>query len=178
MKPAAILFILILATWAVVGVLLLSLPSDTQTWTNKHPQFKTMDQTPAESKRHDGLLVYGWLFGTLQILMFASCLALGASRGGRLGTMRWPLMIAALVYLGVFTAVICTYGGYVETPSVPAGDLFPATTAWMLFGISGAPLLFIALYVAGFERWIMTPADQRRFDELVAAKREREGDRD
>jgi hypothetical protein len=42
----------------------------------------------------------------------------------------------------------------------------------MLFVLWPIPMLFVVLYVVGFERWIWSPADREEFDRIVAGNRE------
>ena len=47
---------------------------------------------------------------------------------------------------------------------------FPAPTAMMLYGCWGTATLYTVIYILGFSKFIFTPEDEKKFEELVAAK--------
>ena len=51
---------------------------------------------------------------------------------------------------------------------------FPATTAWMVYGMWFAPVFYIATYVIYFPTHILTDADMEKFREILAQKDERD----
>lgn len=135
-----------------------------------HPDFATM-QVGGDPSRHETTLLPAFLFVVLQILIFAGLLFMAVGRRlSRRGGALW-LSIGTAALLGAFVGLFSSYRGFLQTGSEAALALsFPVPSAWMLYGVWIAPLVFIALYVVRFDDWILLPEDRKRFEELVAAK--------
>ena len=140
-----------------------------------HPEFETMRQGGG-SERHDSVVFWGWLYGTLSIALFVGFMALGLRRRGRLPEGSGPALVIGLALFAlVFTLLVLSYRAYVE----PGADRalfgsFPRPTAWMLYGLWPVPLVFALLYMKNFDRWVISEDEVAEFEQLVAeSKRER-----
>ena len=119
--------------------------------------------------RLEGMLFLGWAYGSLQLLFFALCFALGLRRAGGLGRLRLPLIAGAVLHQLCWLLLLASYASYSADPAPQTTALgFPPPTAVMLYVLWPFPIWFVALYVLCFDRLIFTVRDQRRFDELVA----------
>ncbi|MEM8993457.1 MAG: hypothetical protein AAGF23_01570 [Acidobacteriota bacterium] len=167
---AALLVLSILFTVA------LSRPAAPGSFGIPHPDFATMLRGGDGVARHGHLLWLGWAIGAAQIVLFAVMMALGARRGpscdgdvsgGGLRGLGWPLAAVTAGCLGVWTLLMVTYAGYLEDPDPGLVMALPAPTATMIYALWALPVLFAVLYVAGFRRWVYSPADQAAFEALV-----------
>ena len=128
-----------------------------------HPRIGSM-QVGGDAARHDGAVWLGWLYGTLQIGLFATTLTLGL-RKRRVGLGAIAAIGMALV--GGFTAVIVSYAMNQSHASPGLWFGFPPSTAVMLFVLWPLPSLFIIIYITMFDRWFLAPEDLERFAKLV-----------
>ncbi len=121
----------------------------------------------------DRILVLGWLFGLTQVGFFVTCMAMGISRRST-AARGWLVLlfgVGTLLYSGVMTMMCMADRVAVRSGETGFIGSFPAATSWMLYGIWLSPLVFVAAYMIGFERWILPPGAMTRFEELVAANR-------
>lgn len=136
-----------------------------------HPEFPAMQAGGPGAPRHEKILWLGWVFAILQVAFLVTCLALGASRKGRVGPFAVPLALGGLLMAAVFTFLILSYRAYMTEDSHSLFLSLPRPTAWMVYGVWGFPVFFMLLYILTFKRWFMTEEDLERFREIVAAKR-------
>jgi hypothetical protein len=123
------------------------------------------------------VLWLGWALGLLEIGLFVALLGLGARGRGGLRGLGWPLVVGGFAYAVVWSALVVSYAGYAAgSDALVLG--FPAPTAWMLFGLWPVPLLFVVLYVAGFDRWVATRDDLAELERRLAEARSRAADGD
>lgn len=141
-----------------------------------HPRFSTMLQGGDALERHGPILSWGWTLGVLEIALFVGLLALGLRHRRVLGRRKWPLLAGGVAYVAVFSLLIRAYEIYGGSDVHPLFLSVPIPTAWMLYGLFGIPLYFHLVYVVAFDRWVLTPEDLERFQELVAARREGESE--
>ncbi|MCP5431886.1 MAG: hypothetical protein H6923_01315 [Alphaproteobacteria bacterium] len=86
------------------------------------------------------------------------------------------LALSVLAALFVWWRMNATYARFLETGETRYLLGFPEPTFWAIFGVWGAGLLLVLVYVVGFRRFVLPPEDERAFAELVAeTKRAREG---
>ena len=101
----------------------------------------------------------------------AALIALGASRDGRLGSLKWPLLFLGLLLAAGLVAAIGWPGGGPDGDSDILG--LPAATAIMIFVLVPVPLLLLGgIYAATFDRSVLRPED---LDRVRAAKRPESG---
>ncbi len=172
--PVAI-FAVLVALCAVVLVLAL-LEEHPDSRGIDHPDFQTMRQGGG-TDRHDSILVWGWLYGTLAIVLFVGLMALGLRRAGKLPAGSAPALVAGLVlFVAVFAMLVLSYRAYIA----PGAERtlfwsFPRPSAWMLYALWPVPVVFAVLYMRYFDRWVLSDEDMAGFERLVArSRRDRE----
>jgi hypothetical protein len=170
MRLDLLLFGLLLAMATVLGVAVSIPPADNATGV-KHPVYEDTMLRGGPAQRHERILVVGWLFGLIQIAVYASCLALAVGKPGSRWRVRLALGVGFLLYAGVFSAMMLTYRESMGHPSPRLVLSFPPATAWLVYGLWVVPVFFVVLFVAGFRRWYVTEEDEERFKQLVQAIR-------
>ena len=84
-------------------------------------------------------------------------IALGATRGGKLGPLRIPLLLVGLVLFGVLAALLLLPNGGPDAGSLPVG------TVLLLFVLVPVPFLVLTwAYVATFDSWFLREDDLER----------------
>jgi hypothetical protein len=127
-------------------------------------------------ERIKGIHVLGWLFGILQFAVFAAFIAMGANKQGRLAALKKPLLIGLLLNVLVFCVMMAAYWNYAgEGSSALLGSL-PWPTALMMYGVWPIQLIFVFIYIWGFDRWIFTDTDMEKFRQLTATSKKKAGD--
>ena len=134
----------------------------------KHPKFESMLHGGPGAVRHGPILWIGLTFGLLQIVLFVCLLALGGQRQGKLGPLKIPLIVAGIVYAGVFIAMVVSYRGYMAEQDHATFLALPVPTAWMIYGVWPAPIIFMLIYMVTFDSWIYRSEDQVRLEEILA----------
>ena len=171
------------APWLLIGVLLAMclvigaaavLERNQPSVSGQHPKYKEMQHTQPQTERRPHVVWLGVTFGVLEITFFVCCLAFGIRRADRLGGRKWAFIAGGILYVAIFVWMTVAYEGYLRQELPPLFFAFPLPTALMVYGLWGAPLLFVALYVVCFDRWVMTVEDLERFEKIVQARRRRE----
>ena len=132
-----------------------------------HPTFGTLQVGGPGKERHEKILWLGWTFGALQIVFFVACLALGATRYGKVGPIVKPLVAGCVGYVIVFTMLMLSYRGYMNEETHPIFLSLPHPTAWMLYGIWIYPVVFICLYMFTFEKNVWSDESFEEFHALM-----------
>jgi hypothetical protein len=84
-------------------------------------------------------------------------IALGASRGGKLGPLRIPLLIVGIVLFGVLAALLLLPNGGPDAGPLPLG------TVLLLFVLVPVPFLILTwVYVTRFDSWFLREEDLER----------------
>jgi hypothetical protein len=159
---------LLIAMCVVIGLVLIS-PEVESNHGVTHPEFdQSMLHGGSGAERHQYVRWLGLAFGLLQVAFFVGCLLLGMrERKGRVGV----FVCFGVIYAIAFTLMVVFDHSYAagETRQIVLG--FPLPTAIMVYGVGGAPLAFVLIYMLRFDRWILTPQDMERFERLVQEKR-------
>ena len=168
MKLPLMLFGVLLAMCVTIGIVLATdEPNNAHGFA--HSTFESsMQQGGSGAERHGQIRWLGLAYGTLQIVFFVSCLVLGVRDSNK---RKSAFLLAGFVFLATFCLMVVADYFYVrdEFPTLVLG--FPLPTAIMLYGLSGAPLIFLLFYVVNFDRWILSPEELKRFEELLQEKR-------
>ena len=166
------LLLLQLLSIALVGGAIIAIPEAPNANGLTHEVFSTMHSGGSGLKRHGSVLLLGWLLGLLVVGVIVTGLALGLQRNERVGPLRTALTVGAIVYGAILSALFLTYLKYIQAEDIPQLFGFPLPTAIMLFALWPMPVYFIVLYVWGFDRYIVTPDDLKRFKEILYRRRE------
>ena len=164
MKKWWIIFSLLLGMWIVLLGMMLLRDEPPNGHGFAHPEYATMQQGGDPEIRHGGVLWVGWIYGGLQLAIYTMLLTTGVRN--RLSATR-ALLGLGCVFVTVFSTILWTYAGEVETGEVGFVLGLRTSTAWMLFGMWAASLLFVATYVVKFHEWIFPAGQQQRFDEIL-----------
>lgn len=171
LSTTAVLFVLLVGMCALIVLagLIDEVPSQRGL---AHPEYPTMMLGGAPEARHGSILWLGWAFGAMAIALFQGLIDWSLSRGGGADRVhaRRGFFAGGLCLQAAFLALVLSYRGFMEDPL--GGGLvlgFPAPSAWMMYGVWGAPLILVLLYVWRFESWIWSAADEEEFHRLVKA---------
>ncbi|MHC4948689.1 MAG: hypothetical protein ACYTG1_10560 [Planctomycetota bacterium] len=135
-----------------------------------HPDFPTLE-IGGPATRHAAIVRPAWIVGVVLIGLFVSMLALGYRRPGGLRWMKWVLLGAFVLHVGVFTATFAAYERSLETT---AGTVlaFPAPTAWLMYALYPMFFVYLLVFVTTFRSWFWTERDEARFEALLERTRE------
>ena len=166
-RLARLLLALLVVLSLVLGVLTLS--GGQRLWGPvDHPRFPTMQQSGWSWESGDPLLAWVWIVGILQIALYLCLLGLGLSGRGGMGPLRVPLVLGGLLHAGIFSWLMLAH----VFPIAPSLWSFPPPTVVMVFFLwILPPAYFVSLYVAGFDRWILTEESHRSFREWVQSRK-------
>ncbi|MEE2775166.1 MAG: hypothetical protein VYE73_00135 [Acidobacteriota bacterium] len=173
MRIPLLLFGLLLGMGLVLGYLLFMVPETDVGHGFTHPDYPTMQRGGDGAVRHEAVLAGGRLLGTLMILFMVGLLAFGSSQGRKIGGEEIVMILGTVVFVTCFLFTVATYRSYAAQGGGALALSFPIPTAWMLYGIWGAPIVFMLLYMVRFEPWIISDADIEKFLAETAADQER-----
>ncbi len=122
-----------------------------------------------------GALWVAFVMSLLILAMMATCVWIGLGKRGSGTPLSRRMMIGFGGYGIVFAALTATYARYAGDTEVPFFGGFPLPTAWMIYGVWLFPILFVALYMTMFDRWVLTDDDLARFKQLVDENRRKRG---
>lgn len=169
-KIPAILLMVLLGLWGVLISAMMTRASD-YPGAVAHPQQAQMHVAGPSAEFDLTMLRTGQAVGILIVAVFVLCLLLGSGKNGASATFAGVVIVSAAVLMSVFLMMTSTISEYVQSPSPKLIGGFPVPTAWMVFGVWLTPILFLAVYIAGFRQWVMTEDDQQRLSALVARRR-------
>ena len=141
-----------------------------------HPVHSSMRHGGSGEARHAGPLWLNWGFGVLSILVIATLIAIGTSKGGSLrglGPWLWLTTIACVL---AWTYVVLSYRVYMSETSHSLFLALPPPSAAMLYLLLPAAALLTISYVVGFKRWILTEEDLATYESLLADRKRQEED--
>ncbi|MCH8961747.1 MAG: hypothetical protein IH820_10625 [Bacteroidetes bacterium] len=165
---------LLVALLLIIGVSFL-MPGATRPTAQVHPEAASLLQSTGSLAERPEVLGLGYVMGVLMIAIMAVAVWIGLrKRDGATPLNRW-MMAAFAGYALVFTALVAAYASYTQGHETAFFGGFPAPTAWMIYGMWLFPLVFVGLYMALFDRWVLTDQDLARFDDLVKENRRRGG---
>lgn len=157
-----------------------------------HAKYQVMQQSAAGSVRHHPRVLWlGCALGVTSILFCVGCLAWGLQAGdgaqsvdegqtaeqakaGKKAAYKWPLIAGAVLYVALFLALIISYRSYAAGELQATFLAFPLPTAIMLYLIWPLPVIFVVLYIAEFDRVVLSAEKLKRFEQLVASHRQTE----
>lgn len=130
-------------------------------------QYVTLLDGGLGADRHQRMLPAGWLFGELILAAGAVLLAWGYRRNGRLGRIGWALLAVFILQAACLAVVMVAYATTMGDPSPPLWGALPVPSAWLVYLFWPGQFAFVILYVATFDRWFWTAADETRFQEIL-----------
>ena len=144
------------------------LPGATEPTARLHPEAASLLQSTGGLADQPATLWLGYVLGLLILGLMAVCVWIGLRKKDA-GTplTRW-MMTGFAGFALVFTGLTFTYARYTGTAEIPFFGGFPLPTAWMIYGMWFFPLILVGLYMALFDRFVLTEDDQARFQDLVA----------
>jgi hypothetical protein len=80
------------------------------------------------------------------------------------------LLIGGSVYYALYILMVMTSWKYEEIESVEMISGFPVPSAILLFGLGFIPLYFITAFLLNFNKWLYTPEDEEKFNQLMAKR--------
>lgn len=173
MKTINILYAWVIVFLIIICFLFFTTPPTFVTG-QPHDVYKTMLRGGESMSTSSVTNVLAYLFGLMATGTLCLFLIVGAIRKGRLDGIRPWLILASLVYLIVFTLTYLSDVHYVASEHSRFFLGWPVPTAWMIYAMWSAPLLFMFIYVFKFRDWILTEEDESRFSELVNARKAKE----
>ena len=138
-----------------------------------HPTYETMLHSGNEVLASTTTRVISFLFGIGVIMMFYFFILFGADKKKSTGKLRSWINIGFVVYVIVYTLTFLSYLNYESTGH---NDFFlgwPTPTAWMIYGMWSAPLIFVLIYVIKFKDWILDEEDEAEFQKILAQRKKR-----
>ena len=169
-RPAELLFVITcLMILVVIGIILTPQVENSQGF--YHPDFAedTLLQAPVGKVRHQKSIWLASAFGVLTVLALAACLQMGLNDEAKKTTkaiysfsFAYSILMVVLVFI------------YWRTADQEATYIlgFPISSMFMLYPFGLFPLVFVFLYSTMFGRWIFTAESEKRFQQLLAARKE------
>jgi len=143
-----------------------------------HPVHSHMKHGGSGEARHADALWLNWGFGVLSILVFATLIAIGTSKGRSLrglGPWLWLTTIGCVI---AWTYVVLSYRHYMTEASHSLFLALPLPSAVMLYVLLPTAAFLTFFYVVGFKRWILTEDDLETYESLRADRKRRAADSD
>ena len=132
-----------------------------------HPEIQEMS-IGGDGQRSVNILWLGTALGILELMLFASllCLALHLDAKQRV----WMAAGAGLMIL-CFLAMVFSYRSVLVAGNPANPPIFlglPRPTAFMIYGLGLAPLVFILFYVVQFDSCVLKPERYEKFQQVLA----------
>ncbi len=138
----------------------------------EHPDYPGMRLGGEGEARFETIAAPAFAYGVLTIVFFVSLLGLALRPNRRRAAFPWLAGGGALC-VAVFIALMTSYRNFAADRGM--GDFvlgFPQPSAIMLYLLWPVPLVFMALYLYYFDRWIWSAEDEEKFAELAVRGRE------
>ena len=146
--PLILLALLILLCSLLAGAALFGV--HTEQSSEKHPRIAKMDIAADQATYDATRQLLGCAVGSTMILIFSTCLCIGAEETQRRRLLRLLIGLATIVYLAVFFVMMTSWRSSMARPTTELWGPFPAPTTWLVFGLWSVPMLFVLIYVVGF----------------------------
>ncbi|MDW3648991.1 MAG: hypothetical protein R8P61_18115 [Bacteroidia bacterium] len=137
-----------------------------------HPEFKTMLHSSNSQASSAAIRYLGFAFGLGIIGIFGASLFWGSKRAKDGGFKRSDLLIGMGIYFITYCGLVFSSWQYDHVEAPIWGGL-PIPTAWMLYGIWFVPVVFIYLYVRGFEKHVISPEEEEAFQKIIRDRTQR-----
>jgi len=134
----------------------------------RHPEHSEMHVSGRAAEYDADLAVPGAIAGVLMISVFVLALLLGAGHNGAHTEFVLLVAVCSCLLIGSFLMMMMACEDYIQSPSPRLAGGLPVPSAWMIFGVWVTPVSFLAVYIAGFQRWVMTSDDRNKLQTLIA----------
>ena len=154
----------------LLGVLLLTIlvaffvPGSGQPAFLTHPQFDSLLQGSENLSEQPATLVLGTLMALTMVSILGIFILIGLQRPGQLTRVRYWFIGGFTVYGFLFLMVISRNNASNQETAFLWG--FPEATTWVIYGIWLFSLFFVFLYMATFERSILSRKDLESFRDI------------
>ncbi len=115
---------------------------------------------------------YAFAFNCMLLLFAILLCVLSVSPGKRTPAFFGWMTITFAVNILVWQQMYFQHQAFLETGDTGWFLGFPTATAWQVYGVWFAGVVMIAIYSAGFRRYILSEEDERRFEELLRESRD------
>jgi len=176
LKLPWLILIMLLACCAIFAIILCLSPSSGGDGFT-HPEHSTMRRGGDGVERLRGVHVFGWIFGILHFCICVGLVVMGANKYGRLGILKRPILIGLVLNVLLLCAMMAVYWKFAREGSSDLLGSLPWPTALMMYGLWPTQLIFVFIYVWGFDRWIFTDQDEEEFRQLVRTHKGQLGDK-
>ena len=123
---------------------------------------------PGGSRQSPVVLALGWAFGVAMTVLFALVMAFGVRKGSSdVRGLGRPLTVVTLINLAAWTLLVLSYRHYLGRGGRTLFLAMPVPSAVMLYLFFPLQALFNLLFVAGYERWVLTPGDWRQYSRIA-----------
>lgn len=139
-----------------------------------HPIHSSMKHGGSGEARHAGVLWLNWGFGVLSILVFATLIAIGASKRKNLRGLGPWLWLTTIACVFAWTYLVLSYRQYMTEATHALFLALPTPSAVMLYLLLPTAAILTLFYVIGFKRWILTDEDLETYEGLLADRQQRE----
>jgi len=138
-----------------------------------HSEYMSMLQSGGSTANEPIILWLGLFFGFFMLGIVSFALLVGsAKKDPSLNKLIKSKLSYGLVgYILIFIAMVIIYWLYETNGSTGFLLGFPYPTTIMLFAFGFAPLSISVMYIVNFNRWILTPADEKEFERIMSSKR-------
>ena len=141
-----------------------------------HPEFGSMLKSGASVATIPLIKWLAYLFGLGIVGIFIFSLFVGAWKAkpevrNKIFPWFWG---GTVLYLLTFSIMVFAYWTDVATTEDQYLLGFPLPTTLMLLVFGFSPLFFSILYINNFSRWILSPEEQKTFNQIVERRRQRE----
>ncbi len=132
-----------------------------------HDTFAAMRAGGDGAARLESIGGYSFAFQSLALLFVILLCALSVKPARRTPAFLGWMTFAYAVNLLVWRQMYFGHQAFLETGETGWFLGFPTATAWQVYGVWFAGIVMIAVYSAGFRRYILSEDDERRFEELL-----------
>ena len=168
-------FLGFMVLFLVLLIVMISLPTTEEVGMQPHPEVSSMWHSKQRQAPSNQTFWLGTAFGLGILGITAFFTFIGSRRkavGFRKKTERWWYLTFVLFVL-VFIKMILVDRAYAGGEISGYFWGFPLPTAWMLFALSLVPIIITIVYIIRFDRWIFSPDDQKKFEQIVSERAKR-----
>jgi hypothetical protein len=166
-------------SWIVLGILLtlcgilaalFIIGEAPEKISSPHPDYPDMLQGNPGIETQSHIKYLGYALGIVQFSFFAALILLCLNKQGRLKTFSKPILIATALCTTAIVLTMIAYWVFARDGSTSLFGAFPLPTALMLYALWPTQIIFVAIYVIYYDKAIFTPADNEKFQAILASR--------